>query len=138
MSRPEAWPDEFAGESAHGQEDGAHQQRQRRHLPDFAAAEAAPRQRASYHVVRARQDGHQGAPFMRGLRTVRTALSGQIWALPLQVNFFSRSVLKKNTYAPAWCEVRRNHPWLVTAQCMADLGIQGVERHVGICVAGQH
>jgi hypothetical protein len=79
MSRPEAWPDEFAGESAHGQEDGAHQQRQRRHLPDFAAAEAAPRQRASYHVVRARQDGHQGAPFMRGLRTVRTALSGQIW-----------------------------------------------------------
>lgn len=32
MSRPEAWPDEFAGECAHGQEDGSHQQRQRRRL----------------------------------------------------------------------------------------------------------
>ena len=29
MSRPEAWPAELAGECAHGQEDGGHQQRQR-------------------------------------------------------------------------------------------------------------
>ena len=40
MSRPEAWPDEFAGERAHGQEDGSHQQRQRRRLPHLAAADA--------------------------------------------------------------------------------------------------
>jgi hypothetical protein len=65
MSRPEAWPDGFAAERAHGQEDGGHQQRQRRRLPHLAAGNAAPQQRASHRVVRARQDGHQGAGFMR-------------------------------------------------------------------------
>src|SRR5262249_35461923 len=43
----------------------------------------------------------------------------------LQVNFFGRAVLKKHTYTPAWCEVRRHHPWRVTAQHMTDLGIRG-------------
>jgi len=65
MSRPEVWPDEPAGESAYGQEDDGHQQRQRRPLPHLAAADAAPQERASHHVVRARQDGHQGARFIR-------------------------------------------------------------------------
>lgn len=47
MPRPEAWPDGFAGECAHGQEGGGHQQRRR--LPHLAAAK--PRHSSGPHIM---------------------------------------------------------------------------------------
>jgi hypothetical protein len=57
---------------------------------------------------------------------------------PLTGQHLGCSVLKGNAYAPAWREVCRHHPWLVLTQRIADLGMQSIERHVGIALAGQH
>jgi hypothetical protein len=54
------------------------------------------------------------------------------------VNVFGRSVLKKDTYASSWRKVLRNNSWFAIAQCLTDLRIQVVERHVGVRLTGQH
>src|SRR6266850_1884729 len=54
------------------------------------------------------------------------------------VNVIGCSVLKQDTYAPSWPKVFRNNSWLAIAQCLTDLRIQVVERHVGVCLTGQH
>src|SRR5262249_3207466 len=48
------------------------------------------------------------------------------------------SVLKKDTEMPSWRQVLRHNSWLVTAQGIADLGVQRVKRHGGVCLAGQY
>jgi hypothetical protein len=57
----------------------------------------------------------QGIPWVCPMITPLNDETLRRRAPPLQVNSFGRAILKKNPYTPAWCEVRRNNPWLVTA-----------------------